>query len=294
MKLFKNSISHPKSTHLYLFLAFIFIVSLFNITSVIAKEKPVKKKSKYVSECISLIEGRPGNHIFGAIKNTCRFPINYTYCIEDPREPVISVKDCKRELLEVEIEVKAKQTVGAEVDRGGKVYYFACRSPSEPSQLEYVRGKGIRGICTGEKDEPEASKESSSTQSNQNNQNKSNNQSSDAEERTAPISNKSDKKTQAKSCLNEDLLEKAVDLHYATDLYYKQTRFPTKDGYRQEYVERFQNLTREDLYSKEWEESLVYHKNESKSYDPTTARLSYGPARSEYIVYAIECLKSHK
>ena len=66
------------------------------------------------------------------MKNTCNFPINYTYSIEEPTAPVISRKDCKNELLEVEITLKAKQTAGEEVDRGGKVYYLACRSPSEP------------------------------------------------------------------------------------------------------------------------------------------------------------------
>ena len=204
-----NVTKTPKYTLELWILLVVFIVSLFNISSVDAKDKPIKKKSKYVSECISLIESSP-KYLFGAMKNTCNFPINYTYCIEQPSAPVISRKDCKNELLEVEVTLKAKQTAGEEVDRGGKVYYFACRSPSQPSQMEYVQGKGIRAICTGDKDEPEASQDTSSTQTKQN---KSNRQ-RDAEESMTVTQNKSENKNTKMSCLNEDLLEKYAQAKY--------------------------------------------------------------------------------
>lgn len=110
-------------------------------------------KGSNLSGCLIAFESS-GKFPLGSIENTCAFPINFVYCLENIRDGVISAKGCNSRPYEI-ISISARGTFGSETERGD-AYYFACMSPGIPSKLEYVRNQGIRAICVNDVNEEES------------------------------------------------------------------------------------------------------------------------------------------
>ena len=119
--------------------------------------------------------------------------------------------------LTSEILLGPRQTVSAEVDRGGVVYYFACKSPSGQSNLDYIAGRGIRGMCIAE---DAKTINPDNFHIGHTNQIKSK---GEIGSEASPIvdQSRSGNKKQKKSCLNEDLLERYAQAGYKKENYYK-------------------------------------------------------------------------
>lgn len=106
-------------------------------------------KSASLSGCLVAYESS-GKYPLGSIENTCAFPINFVYCLENIRDGVTTVKGCNSRPYEI-VSIPSRGTFGSETDRGD-AYYFACMSPGVPTKVDYVKNQGIRAACTNEEE----------------------------------------------------------------------------------------------------------------------------------------------
>ena len=92
--------------------------------------------------CIS-ISGKSSQFKEGAIKNACAQPITLTYCVS--QTPSSTGTTCTGKLQTMTI--GAQQKIAAQVDTGGKVNTFACKSPTTLQNPTFQNG-AIVATCS--------------------------------------------------------------------------------------------------------------------------------------------------
>lgn len=100
-------------------------------------------------ECISIDKAGSGN--FGAFKNQCPYPVNFTTCNEKPRIIQGGFNwsadfDCAKQQFGLHTP-KGNSSVAAHNRSTEFVYWFACKAPAMPVDATYVAGKGIEARC---------------------------------------------------------------------------------------------------------------------------------------------------
>lgn len=100
-------------------------------------------------ECISIDKSGSGN--FGAFKNQCSYPVNFTTCNEKPRVIQGGFNwsadfDCAKQQYGLHT-LKGNSSVAAHNRNTEYVYWFACKAPAMPADTEYMAGKGLMGRC---------------------------------------------------------------------------------------------------------------------------------------------------
>jgi hypothetical protein len=100
-------------------------------------------------ECISIDKAGSGN--FGAFKNQCPYPVNFTTCNEKPKTIQGSFNwsadfDCTKQQFGLHTP-KGNSSVAAHNRNTEFVHWFACKAPAMPTDGTYVPGKGIEARC---------------------------------------------------------------------------------------------------------------------------------------------------
>jgi hypothetical protein len=100
-------------------------------------------------ECIAIDKSGSGN--FGAFKNQCPYPVNFTTCNEKPRIIQGGFNwsadfDCAKQQFGLHTP-KGNSSVAAHNRSTEFVYWFACKAPAMPVDATYVAGKGIEARC---------------------------------------------------------------------------------------------------------------------------------------------------
>jgi len=101
------------------------------------------------NECIFIDKAGSGN--FGAFKNQCPYPVNFTTCNEKPRVIQGGFNwsadfDCTKQQFGLHTP-KANSSVAAHNRNTEFVYWFACKAPAMPVDATYAAGKGIEARC---------------------------------------------------------------------------------------------------------------------------------------------------
>lgn len=100
-------------------------------------------------ECISIDKAGSGN--FGAFKNQCPYPVNFTTCNEKPRIIQGGFNwsadfDCAKQQYGLHTP-KGNSSVAAHNRNTEFVYWYACKAPATPADATYTPGKGIEARC---------------------------------------------------------------------------------------------------------------------------------------------------
>ena len=100
-------------------------------------------------ECIAIDKAGSGN--YGAFKNQCPYPVNFTTCNEKPRIIQGGFNwsadfDCAKQQFGLHTP-KGNSSVAAHNRNTEFVYWFACKAPAMPVDATYAAGKGIEARC---------------------------------------------------------------------------------------------------------------------------------------------------
>jgi hypothetical protein len=100
-------------------------------------------------ECIVI--DNPGSGNFGAFKNICGYKVNFYTCNYKPRITQGGFNwsadfDCEKQKTGMHTP-GAGGSVAAHNRNTEHVYWFACKAPASPVDVEYVAGKGLNGRC---------------------------------------------------------------------------------------------------------------------------------------------------
>lgn len=93
------------------------------------------------SDCLSLSRSQ--------IVNTCSFRVNYQFCVEHPQQTNSffdgsDAFDCGRRQMGLS---GLNPGTSSALTFHGRVHWVGCRSPLNPSQVEWVPGRGLRARC---------------------------------------------------------------------------------------------------------------------------------------------------
>jgi hypothetical protein len=87
----------------------------------------------------------------GVFSNSCTFPVYFTMCNESPKKgswaESFSCVNAKGKMDGFLDDIGAKSTKSAHASTTGMVYWFACRQPLTPKDVEYKPGEGIFAYC---------------------------------------------------------------------------------------------------------------------------------------------------
>lgn len=100
-------------------------------------------------QCIENDQSGSGN--FGAFKNTCGYKVNFSTCNYRPRTTQGGFNwaadfDCEKQKFGLHTP-GAGASVAAHNRNTELVYWFACKAPASPTEVEFVAGSGVRGRC---------------------------------------------------------------------------------------------------------------------------------------------------
>lgn len=100
-------------------------------------------------ECIAIDKAGSGN--YGAFKNQCPYPVNFTTCNEKPRTIQGGFNwsadfDCAKQQFGLHTP-KANSSVAAHNRNTEFVHWFACKAPAMPTDGEYIPGRGLVARC---------------------------------------------------------------------------------------------------------------------------------------------------
>jgi hypothetical protein len=100
-------------------------------------------------ECISIDKASSGN--FGAFKNQCPYPVNFTTCNNKPKTIQGGFNwsadfDCAKQQFGLHTP-KANSSVAAHNRNTEYVYWFACKAPAGPVDGTWSASKGIEARC---------------------------------------------------------------------------------------------------------------------------------------------------
>ena len=93
-------------------------------------------------ECLSLDK----SGLFGGIVNKCDFKVAYQFCNFNPKKDSWAESHTCGKSGGADF-VGAGRTSAAHVKNTETVYWFACKDPAWPVDVEYVAGKGIQARC---------------------------------------------------------------------------------------------------------------------------------------------------
>ena len=93
-------------------------------------------------DCLSLDK----SGLFGGIVNKCNFKVAYQFCNFNPKKDSWAESHTCGKSGGADF-VGAGRTSAAHVKNTETVYWFACKDPAWPVDVEYVAGKGIQARC---------------------------------------------------------------------------------------------------------------------------------------------------
>ncbi len=99
-------------------------------------------------QCVDL----PSGGLFGALENKCNFKIAVQSCNFRPKITQGGMNwsssfDCEQRKFG-SYDIPAGKVATAHTNGTEMVYWFACKEPSRPVDVEYVAGIGVRGRCS--------------------------------------------------------------------------------------------------------------------------------------------------
>jgi hypothetical protein len=99
-------------------------------------------------QCVDLLPSR----MFGGFENKCSYKIAVHSCNFRPKITQGGMNwsssfDCEQRKFG-SYDIPANQRATAHTNNTEMVYWFACREPSRPVDVEYIPGQGVRGRCS--------------------------------------------------------------------------------------------------------------------------------------------------
>jgi hypothetical protein len=112
------------------------------------RKRRVHKTAAEANHCLRLY--RQVNEAYGGFSNGCGFKVDFVFCNVRPKPGSwAAMFDCAKGPNGIGGSSAAANFFSADHTNGAEhVYWFACKSPDIPADVEYVEGRGLVGRCS--------------------------------------------------------------------------------------------------------------------------------------------------